>query len=151
MDYLNTARRKFSKFQSFSLKEKTIFTFVLISYPFFQMFLRLISYKKTIKIVQSLKRQKNTNTINNNSSLDRNFKVVSTALNNSIFSTTCLEKSVFFHLILNLYAVDSKLQIGIKKNGDFSAHAWVEYNGKPLNDETDELCKHTTFDKLFTY
>lgn len=51
----------------------------------------------------------------------------------------CLEQSLTLHHLLRRSGVDSVFRLGVQPYG-FTAHAWVEYNGAPLN-ETGEITR----------
>jgi hypothetical protein len=44
----------------------------------------------------------------------------------------CLMQSLVLTVILARRGIDSSLLIGVKPGGDFEAHAWLEYCGRPL-------------------
>lgn len=49
--------------------------------------------------------------------------------------SSCLRKSLLVWSILKHRAISSSLQLGMRsKDGDLTAHAWVEVNGVPIND-----------------
>lgn len=48
----------------------------------------------------------------------------------------CLSRSVLLWWLLRRLRIESDLRIGVRHDeGDFQAHAWVEYHGHPLNAE----------------
>lgn len=54
---------------------------------------------------------------------------------------TCLPQSFALWWHLRELGIDSELRIGVKKNdGRLDAHAWVEWQGRILND-SDEHCQ----------
>src|SRR5438094_3578113 len=54
------------------------------------------------------------------------------------FKANCLQHSMALWCILRRNDIDSHLRIGARKDGDnFEAHAWVELEGRPLNDEPE--------------
>jgi len=60
------------------------------------------------------------------------------------FRVTCLSRSLVLRYLLLLQNVESKLCIGIrKKDGEFQAHAWIEYGEDVLNDHIDNVRSYT--------
>jgi len=64
--------------------------------------------------------------------------------------STCLEKSLAPWWLLARQGIPSSLRIGTRKaDGQFEAHAWIEYEGAALN-ELDEPHRHyAAFDAEF--
>jgi Transglutaminase-like superfamily len=58
------------------------------------------------------------------------------AARNLFFETNCLEQSLVLWPLLRRRGFPAELKIGARKDeGRFEAHAWVELDGKALNDE----------------
>jgi hypothetical protein len=58
--------------------------------------------------------------------------------------TACLEQSLTGIVILRLLGVDAGLRLGIHPY-PFSAHAWVESDGTPLNELPDQILRYRSF------
>jgi hypothetical protein len=56
------------------------------------------------------------------------------------FRAICLEQSLALYLLLRRRGVPAVLRIGVRPY-PFTAHAWVELDGEPLN-EQEELVRH---------
>jgi len=52
----------------------------------------------------------------------------------------CLEQSLVLYGALRRRGVDSRLRLGVQPYG-FTAHAWVEYAGRPVNENGELLRK----------
>ena len=60
----------------------------------------------------------------------------------------CLKQSLVLWWLLRRQGIDSELRIGVKQEGGkLEAHAWVEYDGKVLNDSQDVRSRFTMFDR----
>ena len=69
------------------------------------------------------------------------------AARNLFFKTNCLEQSLVLWSLLRHRGFDAKLKFGARKDaGKFEAHAWVELDGEPLNNESDENRGFVPFD-----
>ena len=56
----------------------------------------------------------------------------------------CLEQSLALFVLLRRCGVDAALRIGVQPL-PFYAHAWVEVDGQPLNEQQDRIEQLTTF------
>ena len=67
------------------------------------------------------------------------------AWHNPIFST-CLHRSLVLWLLLGREGIAGDLRLGAQKtDGQFDAHAWVEYQGIVLNDTQDVQQRYAVF------
>lgn len=63
---------------------------------------------------------------------------------------TCLEESLVLWYLLRAQNVAARFRIGVRKSpGKFEAHAWVECDGKAL-DESAEHCHYAAFESEFS-
>ena len=70
--------------------------------------------------------------------------IVAIATRNVPISTTCLERSLVLWGLLRQRGIQSELRFGTRQqNGQFEAHAWIEYLGIVLND-ADDIGQHFT-------
>jgi len=54
------------------------------------------------------------------------------------YRATCLKKSLVLARLLQRRGIEHELKLGADfVDGDFSAHAWVEHRGIPINDDPD--------------
>ena len=61
------------------------------------------------------------------------------AARNLFFRTNCLEQSLVLAWLLRRRGVSVEIRIGARKEADrFEAHAWVEFDGKVLNEAGGE-------------
>jgi hypothetical protein len=57
---------------------------------------------------------------------------------------TCLSRSFALWAILRRRGVETQLQIGYRKRADaFEGHAWLEYEGHPINEQPTEVATYT--------
>ena len=63
---------------------------------------------------------------------------VDVASRRGLVAGTCLSRSLTLRDLLARRGIDTALRIGVSKELQrLSAHAWVEYEGEPLNDAPD--------------
>jgi hypothetical protein len=56
----------------------------------------------------------------------------------------CLEQSLALYAVLRRCGVPVELKFGMQTM-PFGAHAWVEYQGEPINEETERLRQYVVF------
>jgi hypothetical protein len=62
----------------------------------------------------------------------------------------CLKQSLVLWVLLRMQGIASEIRIGVQREADlFSAHAWVEYRGRVLNDTTEVHQQFQVFDRTF--
>jgi len=60
----------------------------------------------------------------------------------------CLQQSLVLWSLLRHQGIDSQLQIGVQyKEGEFAAHAWVEWEGWAINDTQDVRDRYAAFER----
>jgi len=60
---------------------------------------------------------------------------VDAAANNHLVPMRCLERSLTGQRMLRKRGIDAELKIGVQKQGpELEAHAWLELDGRPLNE-----------------
>lgn len=65
---------------------------------------------------------------------------------------TCLPRSLVLWWLLRRRGIETDLRIGVRRGKDhgFEAHAWVEYQGIPVNDKRDVQQEFTPFNEPIT-
>jgi len=59
-----------------------------------------------------------------------------------VMKSSCLEESLTLWYLLRKQGLEANLRIGVRKDKEkFEAHAWVEYEGEPLN-QSEEVHLH---------
>jgi hypothetical protein len=72
---------------------------------------------------------------------------VNRAANHVFGPATCLTRSLLLRWLLRRYGTTSDLCIGVRlEQGEFSAHAWVEKDGIPLNDRPEFVARYAIFE-----
>ena len=77
-------------------------------------------------------------------------RMVRSATYRSFRQATCLEKSLALWWLLGRQGVLSSVRIGARKSNEkFEAHAWVECNGRSLNEPEERHRHYAAFDETF--
>jgi len=75
-------------------------------------------------------------------SVQRTCRMVSAGAHYGLGHPTCLEQSLVLWYLLQHQNIPARFRIGVRKETDkFEAHAWVEYEGRALN-QSEEMHQH---------
>ena len=78
--------------------------------------------------------------------------MISIAARYSPCPANCLTRSLLLGWLLRRRGVCSDLRIGVRLDqGELQAHAWVEYEGEPINDAVDIAQRFMPFHAPLTY
>jgi Transglutaminase-like superfamily len=78
-------------------------------------------------------------------------RMVRAAARNSVFPSTCLERSLALWWLLARRGVAAQLRIGVRKSGEkFEAHAWVEREGQAIDEPEGAHLHYAPFAKEFS-
>lgn len=76
-------------------------------------------------------------------------RMVDNATRYSVLWTNCLKKSLVLWFLLRRQGITSELRLGVRwDEGEFTGHAWVEYQEMVLSDRQDVRQQYTMFDSL---
>jgi hypothetical protein len=75
--------------------------------------------------------------------------LVNLAARRSPLPATCLTRSLLLAWLLRRRGVRAELRIGVRiANNGLEAHAWVEFEGRPINDKADIAKDFAPFERL---
>jgi hypothetical protein len=73
--------------------------------------------------------------------------LINSAGNHVPFPSTCLTRSLLLNWLLRRRGMRSEFRIGVRMtDGRLDAHAWVEYEGRPLNNAQDVAERFAAFE-----
>lgn len=73
-------------------------------------------------------------------------ELVNIAARHHPLPATCLSRSLLLRWLLHRRGISTELRLGARlADGKLDAHAWVEWNGEPVNDETDIASRFQAF------
>jgi Transglutaminase-like superfamily len=128
--------RKIRRFRQLQPDQKKTFLIAVALLPWFWLGLRVFGFawmqsfliKNDCKVVESV----------DLTCIRRAAEAVNLAARRGPFPFTCLTRSMLLHWFLRRGGVPSELRLGVRiEQGAFSAHAWVECSGVPVNDDLD--------------
>ncbi len=145
---------------STSQKDNTsmkIYWFVLkfaLIVPFVHAYLKLLGYNRTLVLLKKFIPANSGHTpLSNNQEFPAATirKLVRQVRLHSPLPGTCLSRSLTLWMQLQRMGVDTRLCIGTQtESNTFTAHAWLEYQGQPLN-AGDHIRQHyAAFDRPMT-
>lgn len=73
--------------------------------------------------------------------------LVDIASRHTIGPATCLTRSLLLIWLLRRRGVRSQLRIGVRVEGGMAAHAWVEFEDVPVNDQADIRLQFLPFEE----
>ena len=128
-----------SRFQNLSLREKWLFLQIYLWYFPLVICLKRLGLKKVEAYLARFSTEKRSKTHFFNEPekmIEKLTYLVEAAAKYSPARPLCLARSLMLWAILRKYGVIAEIKIGVRKlESEFQAHAWVEYQGKVLNDQ----------------
>jgi len=125
----------FQRFRTLDSNAQKTFGRAVIFLPWVMVSLRLRGFNKTrARLQQKLARVPQTADPSPGPIVQTVCRVVKAAGHYGLVHPNCLEESLVLWYFLRLQNVPAALRIGVRKSqGQFEAHAWVEYLGTALN------------------
>jgi hypothetical protein len=135
-----------SKFLALTAAEKSLFLSATTLSPFFSLGLRIGGLARFQSWLEpSELASAKSPTIAEVSKLGA---LVNSAAFHSLAPTTCLTRSLLLRWLLQRRGIQAQLRIGVRSlEGTIEAHAWLEYQGKPINDAHDVAQRFAAFDE----
>lgn len=138
-------RNKLRRFLRLSWRDRLLFARLMLLMPVMSLALRLIGYKRVYTALGSIMRHPTP--ISGGSALTEAKsvgQVVRFAANTT--QTTCLPRSLTLWWLLARRGVEAALRIGVRvEQGVFTAHAWVEVQGRVISDRADVRSLYAPF------
>lgn len=129
--------RKLRSFRSLPVNEQRCYFAALLLLPVVDVALRLFTWQRCYAWAERWARR-NPPAPGSLPSPPRMTWLVERAARHCPWPATCLRRSLTLWAFLLRSGVTSELRLGFRNpDGKFEAHAWVEWNGVPLNDAPD--------------
>lgn len=131
--------RKLRTFRSLPVSEQRCYLSALLLLPLVDLGLRLFSWQRCQRWTEDWARRDQPKDGASAALHPRRIAwLVEQAARHCPWPATCLRRSLLLWAFLLRSGVASELRLGFRKPGGvFEAHAWVEWNGSPLNDAPD--------------
>ena len=125
----------FQRFRILDSKAQRLFGRAVILLSWVKLSLRWRGFKATQALLRT-KVPAGSSRANPNpaDTVPRVARMVRAAAHHGLAHPNCLEESLVLWYLLLRTGIDAPLRIGVRRHqGNFEAHAWVEYEGTPLN------------------
>jgi hypothetical protein len=139
------------RYRKLSHEERGLVLRGMVLLPLTMLGLRTMSFRRCKELIKRFSSAASSpQRVEAGRQMEKRKKIVS-AMNaverNSPWRPNCLERSLALWWLFQFNAVDGELHIGGRKSqGRFEAHAWVEWDGRVLNDSTDVHKHYARFD-----
>lgn len=128
---------KISQFLALETSERWMFLKVVGMLPFTTLGLRLFGVNRCYAGLKRLAKRRSYDVILPEESANYAQRIrllMRLVRQHAPYRGTCLSRSLSLWWLLRRQGIESQLRIGVRKNeGRFEAHAWLEYQGYPLN------------------
>lgn len=128
----------YGKFRDLSLSDKRMLVYASALMPVFWTRLKLQGFARVSAAVSG-KLDKDHQKLNATLEQMRSTgRIVNAAAAHTLGKNNCLIRSLVLQHLLSRRGIESNLRIGVQtQNGVLEAHAWIEKDGRPLNDRED--------------
>ena len=146
---------KWSKFTGLSASERMLLSQSLVLLPMAALLLRVMGLKNYQRLMERLSRGGRPIVEEDDGRLrDRvrqTTRMVEAAGRYGPYRAKCLPESLTLWWLLRRQGIESQIRFGARKDDRrLEAHAWVEFDGTPLNDSTDVRERFKPFERAVT-
>lgn len=133
---MKQAARDIAQFLALDAQEKRVLLAAAFWMPLFWLGLRVVGLARLQSWLRGSRvKPRNALTLEAMREIGR---LVNVAAARTLGPANCLTRSLLLTWLLHRKGVESQLRIGVRlSKGELAAHAWVEFNGVPLNDRPD--------------
>lgn len=112
---------------------KLIFMKFSLLVPLVELGVKTVKFKRTFNLLKFFTTQNKTSVENEKSIVRRHANFLYLYHKQFPFLGKCLARSLSLWFLLARKGIETDLKFGMKKeDGEFLAHAWIEFNGEPL-------------------
>jgi hypothetical protein len=131
--------RNWNKFFHLSARERWLLVLAVCVLPTTTLMLHLFGFKRTRSVLTiMLPIGKRLLHFGSPPEVEKTARAVKVAAHFGLSDPKCLARSLVLWWFLQCQELTNQIRIGVRKNADkFEAHAWVEFQGRILNDFPD--------------
>jgi hypothetical protein len=147
---LRTKWRQINSLRKLPVSERRILAAAAILLPCTTVGLRLFGFKRwSARLSRWAQRcQWGRITEDESHSIRRTVQLMAIAVRYAPHRGTCLSQSLTLWWLLRCQGIESDLRVGVRSVGEqFQAHAWIEYQGQPVNEMQDVKSRFVAFAK----
>jgi hypothetical protein len=143
--------RNIKQFRALTPLERRLFVQAIVLLPLMAVVLRVCGLKRSHRVLERLlpSRESKLGTLSFKHvalGIRRSLLVLRLARQYGVHEGNCLSRSLVLWSLLRRQGIESDLRIGTRTaGGRFEAHAWVEYDGHPLNEDQDVYERYAVF------
>lgn len=132
--------QRLEQWRSLAPWERRLLLWLAILLPLIGAAVQLLGYARSRALLERLPRPSEGATrahtaASTADTAQRIARLVSVAANRGPYRATCLRQSIALWWLLRRRGIAAELRIGVRKDeGELQAHAWVEHEGRALND-----------------
>ena len=146
---MNLYSARLIQFNNLTAMQKRTLLAAWIWLPFFWLGLRVLGLPRLQALLESRPLAAQPESVLILSEIQALGEAVNIAARHSPFPATCLTRSLMLSWLLRRRGVESHLRIGVRlTQGALDAHAWVECEGVPVNDNPDVNAQFASFGDL---
>jgi len=148
MTWLKLVVRKGCTWSRLSIEEHLILLPALILLPLIALLLQALGLNKTQSLLMKLVASSVSPVTTKQEQIWLTVRMVKIATRYYRLWNNCLRESLLLWWLLYCQGIVSELRLGVQNQQEqFQAHAWVEYNGYPLNELEDVRQRFATFNQ----
>lgn len=143
---LPVIKRKLARFMVLRSQEKFVFVSAAVLMPLMCLALARMGLARSIAWMEAPTRAARARPAV--SEMRALGQLVNLAAAHSPGASSCLARSMYLKWLLLRRGVECQLQIGVRMTaGVLEAHAWIEYQGEPINDRRENCQSFSSFNK----
>lgn len=141
MGFYRSLRRKAETWHSLSKSDRALVIRAMFLLPIVATSLKTVGLRRTQSWLtrNSLRPMVPPSTEQTRTNVRRAAQMVAAACRRSPLRSGCLPRTIVLWSLLRRQGIDSDVRIGVRRDtqGEFQAHAWLEWNGEVTNDGRD--------------
>lgn len=148
MDFYRSLSRKAETWYSLSKSDRALVIRAMCLLPIVATSLKTVGLRKTRSwLARNSPRPTVLSAEQTRASARRAAQMVAVACRRQPFRSSCLPRTIVLWNLLRRRGIATDVRIGARSNsqGEFQAHAWLEWNGEVLNDVADVAQQYLPF------
>ena len=137
------------KWRTLAPRERRILLQLVILLPIVAAALQLFGFNRTHDLLARhtpSSSPKPTNSATISDTTHHIARLVGIAAHHGPYHANCLPQSLALWWLLRRCGITTELRIGVRKDkGELQAHAWVEYQNRPINDVAEVTTRYAAF------
>jgi hypothetical protein len=140
---------RYSRFRTLSRQQQGMLLVATVYLPFFWLGLRALGLSRLQVFLLRWPHASKPTSTTSKAEVQALGEAVNIAARHTLGPRSCLTRSLLLGWLLRRRGVQSQLRIGVRlTNGRLDAHAWVECEGVPVNDQPDVSTRFASFGDL---